>query len=100
MELCELNRHMDGQESKMSDFFEIEILTAAELAAKLKVRESWIIEQTKPSRASDPIPTVRLGKHNRYAWGLQSIDGVALPALRLLASSLTPIRTAAYKKRA
>ena len=53
----------------MQDFLQIEILTAAELAAKLKVRESWIVEQTKRSRASDPIPTIRFGKHNRYAWG-------------------------------
>lgn len=53
----------------MQDFSQIEILTAAELATRLKVRESWIVEQTKPSRASDPIPTIRFGKHNRYPWG-------------------------------
>jgi hypothetical protein len=55
--------------SEVQDFSQIEILTAAELAARLKVRESWIVEQTKPSRASDPIPKIRFGKHNRYAWG-------------------------------
>ena len=48
---------------------QIEVLTAAELAARLKVRESWVVEQTKPSRTSDPIPAVRFGKHNRSAWG-------------------------------
>ena len=58
-----------GQERRVEDFSQAEILTAAELAARLKVRVSWIVEQTKPSRASDPIPTVRFGKHNRYAWG-------------------------------
>jgi hypothetical protein len=47
----------------------IEILTAAELAARLKVRTSWVVDQTKPSRTSDPIPTIRFGRHNRYAWG-------------------------------
>ena len=53
----------------MQDLAQVEILTAAELAARLKVRKSWVVEQTKPSRTSDPIPTMRLGKHNRYAWG-------------------------------
>jgi hypothetical protein len=53
----------------MQDFSQIEFLTASELAARLKVRQSWIVQQTKPCRTSDPIPTVRFGKHNRYAWG-------------------------------
>jgi hypothetical protein len=57
----------------VQDFSQIEILTAAELAARLKVRESWIVEQTKPSRASDPIPTIRFGKHSRYAWGSKAL---------------------------
>ena len=52
----------------MLDLSQIEVLTAAELAARLKVRKSWVIDQTKPSRTSDPIPTIRFGKHNRYAW--------------------------------
>jgi len=52
----------------MQDFSQIEFLTASELAARLKVRDSWIVEQTKPSRTSDPIPTVRFGKHKRYGW--------------------------------
>jgi hypothetical protein len=46
----------------------IEVLTAAELAARLKVRESWVVEMTKPSRTSDPIPTKRFGEHKRYFW--------------------------------
>lgn len=48
--------------------FEVEILTAQELAVRLKVSESWVVEQSKPSRTSDPIPTVRFGKHRRYGW--------------------------------
>lgn len=48
---------------------QIEFLTAAELASKLKVPESWVREQSKPSRTSDPIPVTHFGKHNRYAWG-------------------------------
>jgi hypothetical protein len=49
--------------------YEIEVLTADELAARLRVPVSWVIEQTKPSRTSDPIPACRFGKHRRYAWG-------------------------------
>jgi hypothetical protein len=47
----------------------IEIIDAAEMAARLKVRESWVVEESKPSRTSDPIPVFRLGKHRRYRWG-------------------------------
>lgn len=47
----------------------IEILDAAEMAARLKVKESWVVEESKPSRTSDPIPVFRLGKHRRYRWG-------------------------------
>src|SRR5215475_156899 len=47
----------------------IEIIDAAEMAARLKVKESWIVEESKPSRTSDPIPVFRLGKHRRYRWG-------------------------------
>jgi len=47
----------------------IEIIDAAEMAARLKVKESWIVQESKPSRTSDPIPVFRLGKHRRYRWG-------------------------------
>ena|SRR5215469_962315 len=47
----------------------IEIIDAAEIAARLKVKESWVVEESKPSRTSDPIPVFRLGKHRRYRWG-------------------------------
>ena len=47
----------------------IEIIDAAEMAARLKVKESWVVEESKPSRTSDPIPVFRLGKHRRYRWG-------------------------------
>lgn len=72
--------------------------TAAEPSAGLRVRESWIVEQTKPSRAADLIPTIRFGKHNRYACGSESF--MAWFALRL-AKNLpldTSIRSAAYKR--
>jgi hypothetical protein len=47
----------------------MEILDSNELALRLKVKESWVIEQSKRSRTSDPIPVFRLGKHRRYRWG-------------------------------
>jgi len=57
----------------MDNLATIEFLTAPELAARLKVRGSWVTEQTKRSRSSDPIPVVRFGKHNRYAWGSKAL---------------------------
>src|ERR1022692_2765733 len=48
---------------------QLEMLTSAELAERLKVRESWVIDQSKRSRTSDPIPILKLGKHRRYRWG-------------------------------
>ncbi len=52
---------------------QIEILTAEELAGRLKVLPSWVTEMSKPSRTSDPIPVTKLGKHNRYAWGSKNL---------------------------
>jgi predicted DNA-binding transcriptional regulator AlpA len=52
----------------------IEIIDAAEMAARLKVKESWVVEESKPSRTSDPIPVFRLGKHRRYRWGSPEMD--------------------------
>jgi hypothetical protein len=54
------------QMASASDF---EILNSSELALRLKVKESWVVEQSKRSRTSDPIPVFRLGKHKRYRWG-------------------------------
>jgi hypothetical protein len=51
-----------------------EVLTSAELAERLKVRESWVIDQSKRSRTSDPIPIFRLGKHRRYRWGSPELN--------------------------
>jgi predicted DNA-binding transcriptional regulator AlpA len=53
---------------------QLEVLTSAELAQRLKVRESWVIDQSKRSRTSDPIPVLRLGKHRRYRWGSPELD--------------------------
>jgi hypothetical protein len=44
-----------------------EIVDAAELARRWSLSVSWIREQTR-SRASDPIPHVRLGRYRRFEW--------------------------------
>jgi hypothetical protein len=54
---------------QMASASEFEILNSSELALRLKVKESWVVEQSKRSRTSDPIPVFRLGKHKRYRWG-------------------------------
>jgi hypothetical protein len=59
-----------GQSARLATReFDCEILDSNELALRLKVKESWVIEQSKRSRTSDPIPVFRLGKHRRYRWG-------------------------------
>src|SRR5215472_13060652 len=57
--------------SSASDY---EVLTSAELAERLKVKESWVIDQSKRCRTHDPIPVFRLGKHRRYRWGSSELN--------------------------
>ena len=45
----------------------VEIIDAKELAARLKLPASWIMEGTR-SRAADPIPHLRFGKYVRFRW--------------------------------
>jgi len=48
------------------------LLTPAELAARLRVAESWVREKTRKRsrlRDADPLPVVRLGKYVRFNWG-------------------------------
>ncbi len=59
--------NMEGAENDRKAL--VEILDSSELALRLKVKESWVIEQSKRSRTADPIPILRLGKHRRYRWG-------------------------------
>jgi len=37
-------------------------------------KESWVVDQSKRSRTSDPIPVFRLGKHRRYRWGSPELN--------------------------
>jgi hypothetical protein len=48
-----------------------DILTPAELAARLKVSRSWVFEQTRlraKVRNNVPLPCIRLGKYLRFSW--------------------------------
>jgi hypothetical protein len=48
-----------------------ELLTPAELAERLKVRVSWVREQTRQRakvRNKAPLPCIRLGKYRRFSW--------------------------------
>jgi hypothetical protein len=66
-----MKSHEQGQ---IASPFPYEVLTATELSQRLKVKESWIIDQSKPSRTADPIPIFRLGKHRRYLWGSPALS--------------------------
>ena len=48
-----------------------DLLTADELAARLKVGRSWIDGQTRErakKRNREPLPVLRLGKHRLFSW--------------------------------
>jgi hypothetical protein len=43
------------------------ILTPEELAARLKVRKTWVYEQTR-SRNQNPLPRLNMGRYLRFDW--------------------------------
>lgn len=44
-----------------------DVLTPEELAARLKVPESWVYEKTR-ARCRNPMPCLRLGRYIRFDW--------------------------------
>lgn len=44
-----------------------DILTPAELSARLKVKQSWIYEQMRAGRTNS-LPTLRAGRLLRFSW--------------------------------
>ena len=69
-------QNMRGEQSEHNKagtgpFFEV--LTAEELAARWRVPESWIREQTR-SRCADPLPHVRLCRYVRFSWGSPDLN--------------------------
>lgn len=45
-----------------------EVIDSAELAKRWRLPVTWIREQTR-SRATDPLPHIRLGRYVRFEWG-------------------------------
>jgi hypothetical protein len=44
-----------------------DILTPEELASRLKVRKSWVYEQTR-CRNPNPLPRLNMGRYLRFDW--------------------------------
>jgi hypothetical protein len=44
-------------------------LTAKQLAARLKVPRSWVLDNSNPNKSQDPIPHLVLGSQKRFRWG-------------------------------
>jgi predicted DNA-binding transcriptional regulator AlpA len=44
-----------------------DILTVPELAARLKVRPTWVYEHLR-ARDENPLPVIRVGKYLRFSW--------------------------------
>lgn len=44
-----------------------EFLTAAQLAKRLQVTESWVHSKCR-ARCKDKIPVIRLGRYRRFSW--------------------------------
>ena len=55
------NERCESVNGVWSSDFDFEVLTSAELAERLKVKESWVVDQSKPCRTHDPTPVSGLG---------------------------------------
>ncbi len=44
-----------------------DIINPKELAARLKVPESWVFEKTR-KRQKNPLPAFRIGRYIRFSW--------------------------------
>jgi hypothetical protein len=45
-----------------------DILTVAELASRLKVRETWVYETLRTRKKSNSLPYFKVGKYLRFSW--------------------------------
>jgi hypothetical protein len=69
--IAELRRPMASEQATIQAET---IIDAGELAAKLRLPKSWVMEQTR-SRAVDPIPCLRFGRYVRFRWGSRELNG-------------------------
>ena len=63
-----------GHKPPDSDGIYYEVLTPKELAARWRVPESWVRDQSRSRRCADVIPHVRLGRYIRYSWGSPELN--------------------------
>jgi len=59
----------------------LEILTAEELAARLKVKVSWVVDQSNQPGRTTPFQSPKSVATNRHAWD-QKFRGVGHPSRR------------------
>jgi hypothetical protein len=62
---------MSNLSESISPAFATELLTPEQLASRLKVKSSWIYEQTRRRtgvRDSDPLPYIKMGLYLRFDW--------------------------------
>lgn len=46
-----------------------DVLTVAELAARLKVQKTWVYEKLRLGRHKpNPLPAMKIGKYLRFSW--------------------------------
>jgi hypothetical protein len=56
--------------SQVVDYAQSELIDSAELAARLRVPESWIRNRTRARTPKEErIPCLRLGRYVRFEWG-------------------------------
>jgi len=60
-----------------------DILTVEELAARLKVKPTWVYEKMRP-RTDNPLPVWKMGRYLRFSWEQVSawLQAQARPAAR------------------
>jgi hypothetical protein len=77
--------HLGSKTPSTAELYEL--LTAEELANRLRVPPSWIREQTRSRNLQgDPLPHLRLGRYIRFQWA--SVELQAWLRRRLYAKSL------------
>jgi hypothetical protein len=69
--LAEMTRRPAASELVQPE--KIEIIDAVQLAERLRLPKSWIMEGTR-SRAVDPIPCLKFGRYIRFRWGSRELS--------------------------
>lgn len=62
----------DNSAVVVTPFDPSDILTAAELAGRLKVKKTFIYEKMRRAGLPDELPAMRVGKYLRFSWSAVS----------------------------